>query len=61
MSNFEEWADSVKRQMVDLGMSSFDAAFAVEENGQWFIDQHKSGSDAAITADKWFNHHHAVE
>lgn len=61
MATFEAWADSVKRQMVELGMSSFDAAFAIEENEQWFVDQYDLGAGTGITADEWFNHHHAAE
>lgn len=61
MATFEAWADSVKRQMVELGMSSFDAAFAVDENEQWFFDQYEAGAGTGITADEWFNHHHAAE
>jgi hypothetical protein len=61
MATFEAWADSVTRQMVELGMSSFDAGFAIEENEQWFIDQYDAGAGAGITADEWFNHYHAAE
>lgn len=61
MSSFETWATSVKRQMVELGMSSSEAAFAVEENEQWFADQFEAGAGTGITADEWFNHHHNAE
>lgn len=61
MATFEQWTASVERQMVELGMSSFDAAFAVEENKQWFVDQYEAGAGTGITADEWFNHHYAAE
>ncbi|MDN4500128.1 hypothetical protein QYE73_22835 [Pseudomonas mosselii] len=61
VSSFETWAASVKRQMVELGMSSSEAAFAVEENEQWFADQFEAGAGTGITADEWFNHHHDAE
>ena len=58
MASFEQWAASVKRQMVELGMSSSEAFFAIDENEQWFVEQHEVGAAAGITADEWFNHHH---
>lgn len=61
MSSFDAWAASVKRQMVELGMSSFDAGFAVEENEQWFTEQYGAGAGAGITADEWFTHYHTAE
>ena len=41
MASFEQWAASVKRQMVELGMSSSEAFFAIDENEQWFVEQHE--------------------
>ncbi len=58
MCNFEDWANSVKRRMTDLGMSSSEAFFAVDENEQWFLDQYEHAAGAGITADEWFNEHH---
>ena len=51
MASFEQWAASVKRQMVELGMSSSEAFFAIDENEQWFVEQHEVGAAAGITAD----------
>ncbi|MCS3469951.1 hypothetical protein M2401_003691 [Pseudomonas sp. JUb42] len=60
VSSFEAWAASVKQQMVELSMPSFDAGFALEENEQWFAEQYEAGAGAGITADEWFNHHHTA-
>lgn len=58
MATFEAWVNSLKRQMVELGMSSSEAFFAVEENEQWFRDQYEQAAGAGVTADEWFNEHH---
>lgn len=39
MATFESWADSVKRQMVELGMSSFDAGAGITAD-EWFNHNH---------------------
>lgn len=57
MASFEQWAALVKRQMVELGMSSTEAFFAVDENHRWFVEQHEAGASSGITADEWFNQH----
>lgn len=61
MATYEGWADSVKRQMIELGMTISEATFAVDENEQWFIDQYEAGAGTGITADEWFIHHHNAE
>lgn len=60
-SGFEELAGSVKRLMIELGMASSEAVFAVDENDQWFHDQYELGAGTGITADEWFNLHHHQE
>jgi hypothetical protein len=47
--------------MVELGMTSSEASFAVEENQAWFEEQFEAGAGTGITADEWFNHHHNAE
>lgn len=58
MATFEAWANSVKRQLVELGMSTSEAFFAIDENEQWFSDQYEQAAGAGVTADEWFNEHH---
>lgn len=57
-SGFDKWADSVKQQMIELGMTSSEATFAVDDNDLWFRDQYELGAGTGITADEWFNLHH---
>lgn len=58
MGTFDSWSASVKRELISLGLSSVDAAFAIDENEGWFLEQYQAGAGAGITADEWVTHHH---
>lgn len=56
--SYQRWEEEVKRELVSLGIASWDATNILIDHEEWFREQHEAGAFEGTTAAEWFTHYH---